>query len=44
LASSTGSQYVKAQQSGPQAIPALQAFRQRRATTLLDWLQRRTGW
>ena len=44
LANSAGSAYVKAQQSGPQNIPALQAFRQRRATALLEWLQRRTGW
>jgi hypothetical protein len=44
LANTAGSAYVKAQQSGPQNIPALQAFRQRRATALLDWLQRRTGW
>lgn len=44
LANSAGSAYVKAQQSGPQSIPALQAWRQHRATTLLDWLRRRTGW
>jgi thiamine kinase-like enzyme len=44
LANSAGSAYVKAQQSGLQNIPALQAFRQRRATALLDWLQHRTGW
>jgi hypothetical protein len=44
LANTAGSAQVKAQQSGPQNIPALQAFRQRRATALLDWLQRRTGW
>jgi Phosphotransferase enzyme family len=44
LANSAGSAYVKAQQSGRQNIPALQAWRLRRATALLDWLQRRTGW
>ncbi len=44
LANAAGSAYVKAQQSGPQNIPALQAFRRRRATALLDWLRRRTGW
>jgi Phosphotransferase enzyme family len=44
LANTAGSAYVKAQRSGPQNIPALQAFRQRRATALLEWLQRRTGW
>jgi hypothetical protein len=44
LANTAGSAYVKAQQSGPQNIPALPAFRQRRATALMDWLQRRTGW
>jgi Phosphotransferase enzyme family len=44
LANTTGSAHVKAQQSGLQTIPALQVFRQRRATTLLEWLQRRTGW
>jgi Phosphotransferase enzyme family len=44
LANTAGSAYVKAQQSGPQNIPALQAFRQRRAIALLGWLQRRTGW
>jgi hypothetical protein len=44
LANSAGSAHVKAQQSGPQNIPALQAWRHRRAAALLDWLQRRTGW
>lgn len=44
LANAAGSAYVKAQQAGPQDIPALQAFRRRRAGALLDWLQRRTEW
>jgi len=44
LANSAGSAYVKAQPSGPEDIPALLAWRKRRATALLDWLQRRTGW
>lgn len=44
LANLAGSAYVKARASNPQNIPALQAFRQRRADALLDWLQHRTGW
>jgi hypothetical protein len=44
LANTAGSAHVKAQESGPQIIPALQEFRQRRATALLDWLRHRTGW
>jgi hypothetical protein len=44
LANTAGSAYVKGQQAGPHCIPALQAFRQRRATALLAWLKRRAGW
>jgi Phosphotransferase enzyme family len=44
LANTAGSAHVKAEQTGPHNIPALQAFRLRRAAALLGWLQRRTRW
>lgn len=44
LVNLAGSAYAKAQQSGSDTIPALQAFRRARVDVLLGWIRHRLGW